>query len=261
MLDRVFQDEFRSFIQIELVKRCKANPRYSLRAYSKALGIQSSFLSKLLTGKRAITTKTIERLAEPLGLNPVECNKFMGKGRPSDSMGHLIPVERDAFQAISDWYHFAILELFTIEGFKPTSAYISRRLGINRILAMEALARLERLGFIKKHLHKGYVLIKGENTTLKTNASPAVLKKLQRQVLEMAIQALEDVPACQRSQSTMTMAIDPKLLPQAREYITEFRRNLCEFLQKNRTTCEVYQLTISLYPVTKLEYFEGTGES
>ncbi|MGE3975681.1 MAG: DUF4423 domain-containing protein, partial [Bdellovibrionales bacterium] len=70
----------------------------------------------------------------------------------------------------------------------------------------------------------------------------------------LAIQALETVPMSQRDQSSMTMAIDTSLMDAAKEKIKNFRRELCDFFQKeNNPRNAVYQLTISLCPLTKIE--------
>lgn len=258
MLEKVRQEDFRRRLREDLVKRCRTNPQYSMRSYARALRVQSSFLSKILNGKRAVTLRTVERFASALGLEPREVGYFLGQSdaQEKDALS-LNELAQDSFEVIADWYHFAILELFTIEGFRPTPPYISKRLGISRVEAIDAMARLERLGLIERNAKKGFCLRKGENTTTGFRYSSGALQKLQTQVLEMAIQALGEVPLEKRDQSTMTMAIDASLLPEAKERIKEFRRNLCGFLQKNRTADSVYQLTIALYPVTRGESGPG----
>lgn len=247
MLDRDVQEEFRDRLRGELVARCKRNPRYSLRAYAASLSVQPSFLSKLLQGKRSITKRTIERFAEPLGLAPAERESL------AQTMPILAPLSQETFQVISDWYHFAILELFTTTGFEATPAFVSRKLGISRVVAADALIRLERLGILGRDKKSKLILNQGENTTTSLGSSSPALRRLQRHMLEMAIEALEEIPVERRDQSTMTMAVDARLLPVAKQRIKEFRRSLCQFLQKNRRTDSVYHLTISLYPVTRAE--------
>ena len=48
----------------------------------------------------------------------------------------------------------------------------------------------------------------------------------------------------------MTMAINKEKLPEAKERIKKFRRELSQFLNEGETNNEVYNLSISLYPVT-----------
>jgi hypothetical protein len=54
----------------------------------------------------------------------------------------------------------------------------------------------------------------------------------------------------------LTMAIDRRRLPEAIEMITRFRRELGLFLEQDERKTDVYQLSISLFPVTKL-YFNS----
>ena len=53
-----------------------------------------------------------------------------------------------------------------------------------------------------------------------------------------------------RDFTSMTMAIDPEKLTEAKKKIREFRRGLSEFLEAGKKE-EVYRLNIQLVPVTK----------
>lgn len=240
-MDEGSQNLYREWLRTELVRRCQANPKYSLRAFSRSLGVQSSFLSKLINGKRAVTERTVRRFEPSVG-SPLRSAK-----KTSHKFENLTS---ESFRLISDWYHFAILELFTVEGFLPTPTYISRRLGITSVEAKDAILRLEKLGLIRKSLKSGYQLVKGENSTQNCGSSSVDLRKLQRQVLERAIRALDERSFDERDQSTITMAIDSKDIGLAKERIKNFRRNLCSELQAKKKRDSVYQLTIALFPVT-----------
>jgi len=77
-------------------------------------------------------------------------------------------------------------------------------------------------------------------------------RKLQRQILEKAIQALEEVPKKYRDQSSTVMAVKKSDLLEAKKRIREFRHSLCEFLQRDPSTFEeVYQLSVSLFPLSQ----------
>lgn len=256
MLVQDLQNQFRDTLRLELVRRCRSNSAYSMRAYSKSLGLESAFLSKLLSGQRSITPKTVKRLAPHLGLSPHQLERFSGRYFPPDlpaANKQLNSLPEDAFRCISDWYHFAILELFTVDGFKPSAAYIARRLGISRVFAQDALLRLERLQLIQKNKKGVYILRNGENTTVNYPDSTDALRKMQKQILEMAVLALENVSMVERDQSTMTMAMDYRQMSEAKVRIKKFRRELCEYLQQTKSRNSVYQLTISLYPVARAE--------
>src|SRR5438105_2196819 len=68
--------DFRLYLQSELVRRCKSNPKYSLRAFAKFLGTDSSRLSKILKDVRPVGGKLIEQFGSRLGLNPIDIESF-----------------------------------------------------------------------------------------------------------------------------------------------------------------------------------------
>jgi len=83
------EQDFRSFLQDELEKRCKKNPRFSLRAFARTLEVEPSALSKILHGKRALTPKMLMRMANQLGLQERDIERFavrQGGSRGSTSV-------------------------------------------------------------------------------------------------------------------------------------------------------------------------------
>lgn len=250
--------DFRSYLRSELVRRTKQNPKYSLRAFARSLQVQSGFLSKILLGQRRVTEATIQKFGAKLGLSPKEIEAFL---QNSDSATVSATAENqdfkqiayDHFQIISDWYHFAILELAAVQNFEPTAKWISKVLGISLVEAQDAIDRLIRLDYIRVKPKGSWELREGFSTTLGTELSASALRKMQKQILEMAILALDNVPVEKRDQTAMTMAIDTSLIPQAKEKITKFRRELCSFLESGKKKDGVYQLSVSLYPVTQFK--------
>jgi transcriptional regulator with XRE-family HTH domain len=244
----------RRFLQGELVRRCQSNPRYSMRAFARALDLEPSALSKLLAGKRRVTPEMFERLAKRLAIGPEELRGLLGPGGAALPASKKVfdQVSLDAFQVISDWYHLAILELVRVDRFRGDPAAIAKALGISLAETRQAIERLTRLGVLAVTAEGTVVSTAKELTTVGLPFTSAALKSMQRQVLELAIKALDETPMERRDQSTMTMAINAGRLGEARAKIREFRRGLCTFLEEEPPRTEVYHLSISLYPVTNL---------
>ena len=161
-------------------------------------------------------------------------------------------LELDAFLAISDWYHYAILELMKVNEASLNPKWISKRLGITVIEAKTAVQRLIDLNMIQVDANAKLKELPKAHTTVQHQYSNSAFRKLQKQILLQAINALEEVPFEVRDQSSLTMAIDPALIPEAKEKIKKFRRELCAFLQTNdQNLTEVYQLSISLFPANR----------
>lgn len=76
MQDVKLNSDFRQFLEDELARRSQNYPRYSLRAFARHLEVDSSFLSKILNGKRTVTLRTIRMFGERLNLQNDELHKF-----------------------------------------------------------------------------------------------------------------------------------------------------------------------------------------
>ena len=229
-----------AFLANEFSTRSKRNPRYSLRAFAKTLGISHSLLSLVLSGKRPVSKKLLLRLEEEMGL-PQE------KHTPKNVSFNQITL--DTFALLADWYHYAILNLLEIPRTPLNEKTISQRLDISRADAGMALLRLERLGLIKKE--KGQWKRCSAPLMVENKISTAATRKHHKQVLEKALDSLENDPFEIRDFSSVTFAVDPKLIPLARKKIMKFRRELMQELESKGNQSEVYHLAVQIYPVSK----------
>lgn len=76
MQDLNKNSDFRQFLEDELARRSQNYPRYSLRAFARHLEVDSSFLSKILNGKRTVTMRTIRMFGERLNLPGEQLQQF-----------------------------------------------------------------------------------------------------------------------------------------------------------------------------------------
>lgn len=252
-----FEHSFKTVLQEELVERCRKNSSYSLRSFAKFLSVSPAALSDMLNGKRTITNKSIEKfgLALGLGLKEIEGyqkNKLRNLETPVNNNPYR-QVTLDQFAIISDWYHYAMIELLKVPGFSKDILKISRALGITKMeaqLAVERLLRLELLEYDEEGELRD--TSSGFSTNISESLTSQGSRKLQKQILEQSLYALENISIDQRNHTSMTMAIDPALLPEAIKRLAAFRRELCAFLESQGNPKEVYQLSLSLFPVTQI---------
>ena len=254
------KEEFREYLKKEFIKKCQTNPKYSLRTFARKLNISHATLSHLLRGKRPLTAQTILYLAKALELQPKQLAQFhipSGNAHHNNRVRENLTfkeIELDTFEAISDWYHDAILELTKVKQFKSDPAWIAKALGISKREVSAAIKRLERLKLLKITEDEKWLDQSQFNTTIKNDFTTVALRKLQRQVLEKALLALEEVPYEKRDQSSVTLSIDAQDFPKAKRMIKDFRRKLCDNLKrKDSPPTQVYQLGISFYPITNIK--------
>ena len=79
-----------------------------------------------------------------------------------------------------------------------------------------------------------------------------VLQASHEEGLIMAREKLKEISVEERDFSSMTIAVDPKKIPQAKAIIREFQDKL-EALMSDGDLSEVYQFNCQLYPLTKKE--------
>jgi uncharacterized protein (TIGR02147 family) len=249
------KSNFRELLQDELVRRIKANPRYSLRAYAKSLNIDSSLLSKILRQLRPISNEYIKSMGLTLKLSPKQIKWYehaesMPKKNSSDLVFKLL--DQDSFEIISDWYHFAILEMMNIEGFKPELKWLATRLALSKIEVQAAIERLQRVGLLIINEEGQWIdQSKGHRSfNLGPEYSSAAHRNSQKQILEKSMKALEELPLNIRDHSSMMMATNPEKIMEAKKLIDQFRYELCRLLEDTDKKKNVYQLSIGLFPIT-----------
>ena len=246
---------FATFLRDELDRRCKKNPRYSLRAFARSLGMESSHLSKVLRGQRPVTETLFSRLEGPLNLDPVSIHRYKeelnNQALRKGAAGYEI-LSVDVFRTIADWWHYAIIELTILDKFQSDRQWIAQILDVPEAEIRMAVDRLLRMGLLREEANGN--LVKGATgfTNIRGEESPSAFRKRQRAILENAIEAMEKTPRPKRDQSSMTMAVNSHRLGEAKRRISNFRRKLCKYLQGEGPLDSVYHLSISLYPVAEI---------
>lgn len=238
-------------LQKTYAERCRRNPQYSLRAFAKALDIDSSTLSALIRRKRPLTAKTAQRLIGNLGItDPSHSQSLLLEvlGESDKNAPEYHQLEIEAAEVISSWEHFAIRSLLQLDGYRPNTKQVARRLNIPHGIALEALNRMQRLGLV---VQQGEIwLDTGTNLAMPANVPSAALRGALRQCMVKAIDSLEKDPLDVRDMSGTTMAIASGKLPEARKLILDFRRRLCAFLEDGPKN-SVYRLNIQLFPLSQ----------
>lgn len=246
--------ELERVLSEKLFEAQSRSSRFSQRAMAKRLGLSSGALSEILRGKRKISRKLAARIAERLDLSPAEKRAL---GVESKSIQPEFLLSADTFHLISDWWHFAILNLSQTEGFRSDTNWIARRLGISGPKVREALERLERLGFIAMDAKGRW---KRTHKRLKTSdqARSSAIQKAHREDLPLIELALDEVPVALRDLSSITLTVDPRKLPRLKEMIRKFED---EFMDEAESVPgkEVYRMAVHLFPLTRIP--SNGGES
>lgn len=241
-------------INAEFKARSQRNPRYSLRAFARSLGISHTILSLVLSGKRPLSRQTATRIAERLELPSAQAQAFITpslRRTATNRDADYELIELETFSLISDWVHYALLSLLETRGAKDNPKWMARRLGISEDHVETCWQRLIHLDLIKKN--NGRWKQTGKPIKIENQVSTEITRKFHRGLLEKAMDSLENDPVEVRDFSSMTFAMDPKHIPYAKQRIREFRRDLVAELEAKGNPKEVCNLTVQIYPVTRGE--------
>jgi len=241
---------FRNILQEELLKRTKKNPRFSIRAFAGQLEVEPSSLAQILSGKRKLTEKMCDRLGFKLGMSPAKLRNAKRSVIKRDNFEKFNHLQEDAFKVIADWHYYAILELIATDDFKPSPLWVSRRLGISFAVTLDAVERLKRLKYLEITPDGKWVDRLGDTNNLGNSFQRPAFTQHQRQVLNKAIEALDRTPYENRVQSSMTVTVSKEKVKEAKSLILNFIEELNDFLRSGDTKEEVYNISVSLYPLT-----------
>lgn len=260
-------DDPKEWLQQEWSVRREKNNSLSLRSFARFLKVSPSRLSEILSGKRKISLAMAELFCERLALSPEAKIAFisavlkqykrnskkrisMNKKNTDDANQVYQQLTIDTFHVISDWYHFAILNLRDCDDFVCDENWIAKRLNLSVGEVRLALSRLERVGLISWKSSQWFRTQAHLTTT--QDIKSAGLRKGHKGILQRAIDSLEAVDVEWRDITNITMAINPENLREAKTMIARFRRKMSKILENGKGRTEVYTLAVQLFPLTQL---------
>lgn len=257
-----YHEASRTILGREFSRRKATNKRYSLRSFSRDIGLSHSFLSRYLRGQAQVSeTKALEvsyrssmtdkeraLYVETVRLENAKSPSTTGQivkslDKVSSKYRHFAPMIDQQFYLVNRWYQVAVLDL--LEMVKPphTANRLARRMGISETEMALALDRLESAKAIRR---RGTSFVRCDEWTEVVTAPPEVLRQFHRQMLTLAAQSLDRQDPAQREVAGITAAINSARIPEARRMIREFTNELSAFLSEGPRDA-VYQFETAFF--------------
>lgn len=249
-----------TLLRNHLVLAQSKNPKYSLRSYSRKVGIHPGALSSILNGKRNVSRDLAEKITRKLLIDPQQRSEILAlfpekrkyrtlADKAEDNSPKYLEIEASEFKLIAEWEHYAVLSLIKTKNFKSNVTWIAERLGISAFRANEVLERLFNLGFIRKN--KGKIERVHANIRSSDDTVNLSVRKSHEENLELARESLNRDSIHERDFTSITMPVDPAQMSRAKELIRKFQDDLADILNTGEQT-EVYRLAVQLFPLTKI---------
>jgi uncharacterized protein (TIGR02147 family) len=257
---------YRELLKDELERRCQNNPRYSLRAFARDIDLSAARVSEILNFKSGLSRERAIIIAKRLEFNSSEIEFFADLVESEHARSEVKRklakirlnkheksayqlVNLDTFKTISDWYHFAILELLTLKRSQHNFKWISEALEISEYEAQSAIERLIRLGLLLEK--KGKWIPKVENSVTPSEIPSDAIRKFHGQILDKAKQALNLQAIGQRDFSALTFSFSRKNIKVAKEELKMFRRDFIKKYVGSEQNDSIYCLAFQLFELTK----------
>lgn len=223
------------------------------------MGIHAGTLSQIINGKRALPLKDSRLFIKKLKLSANEKALFIEslyKKKPaldaikiSDEDSRII-IDESYYKIIVEWEHLALIELFDVKGFERTVEDAALKLDLTMNRAEVVVNNLSIAGLIQKTEDGRLERTHGSVKTSSEIASRAI-KDAHRETLKMASDRIEEIEVELRDFSSITLAIDPEKMSEAKVLIKEFRQKFDKLLSQDENRTDIYRLAIQFFPLVK----------
>jgi uncharacterized protein (TIGR02147 family) len=273
----IFQyGDYRTFLADFYRQEKTKSPGFSHRSFARRAGLASpNYLKLVIDGQRPVTEKNLGAFLRGLKLAGPQSEYFrilvsMKESRDDKEKAGLLErllkmrvrysgdplqLDKDRWEILRSWHHWAIREMVLLKDFQPDPAWIAVKLGrkITPAQAKESLEILERLEFLKLDAETGLLKQSDPMITTVDEISNLIIRHIQRQFVELGLVSLFHDPVDVREISGVTLALKEEQIPVFKKMLEDFRRELNRQFSGSaeKGADHVYHLEMMFFPVTK----------
>lgn len=263
--------DYRCFLKDFYGEKKSRQSFFSYRLFGAKVGVDASYLVKVLIKARHISDSSIARFADFCGLGDREAEYFEALVHFAKAKSHkesklyfekLLSVKSvDAntllnhqYEYYRKWYHSAVRSVLEYCEFRGDYKALAEKLSpaVTAKEAKESIVLLEKLCLIKKDAGGVFRMTDTAITTGDQWQSLAI-QAFQEETIRLSLESLARHSKKHRDISTVTMNINGQDFEEVRERIKEFRGNVIKFVNEAVSPDRTYQLNIQLFPLTKIE--------
>jgi uncharacterized protein (TIGR02147 family) len=269
MPDLLQYTDYRAYLRDWLEEAKETAPALSYRFLAKRLDIDPGFLVHIFHGQKHLSEKHLQPLLRALKLDKRQCEYFSrlvsfckakGETEIRRKFAELMELretkvrklEASHYRYYRHWYIPALRCLVAARVLHGDGSEAARMLrpAITEKEARDALGVLAKLKMVRKTSDGAWEALDSHISTGDAWTGMAI-RDFQKQTLELAIQALENIPKEEREISTMTLAIASEEMPTVQEMVREFRSKLARWAVSTPNADTVCQLNIQLFPLVE----------
>jgi uncharacterized protein (TIGR02147 family) len=261
--------DYRQFLRDFYNQQKKTNTFFSYRYIGNKVGMDSSFLIKVLQGHLHVAEDRIEKFHKICNFNEKEAqyfealvhfNKAKSEKESKLYFERMLSINKaksdklveSQYEFFQKWYYSAVWALLDGAPFKGDIKDLGNMLtpAIGLKEAKSAIKLLEDLKLITQDPDGAYRAVGLNLTTGKEWRSVAIMQ-YQREMIKLAEESLERFRKDERDISTLTVNIPEAAIPEIRDLTGEFRESLKKLVNSYTETDRVYQMNIQIFPLTQ----------
>ncbi len=261
--------DYRDILKAYYERRKKEMPFYSYRMMGDKIGLDSSYLYRILRKKQHLPAHALEAVKELIGISGRSAEYFnllyaanvsKDSAQKEELMGRAIAlrdVERRTLQSaelklLENWWIPAVRAYLELSGGIANIRQIANALcpPISETQAREAIETLRNAGLVKK-LASGKLGLTDAHLTVGGAEKAKAVRNFQKQALHLACESLENIPVEERNVSTLTVSVDQSGFDDLKDMLREFRRLVQKRVDSVKNPDRVMQLSMAFYPVAR----------
>lgn len=248
------------------------DPQFGYRKMAVSLGLHTSNVYRILTKECHLPARCQTRAIEFLGLSDRTASYFVlliayARERKNRSRMEILEQAlalRDVqprqlvdqeLAYYRDWWVSAIRSLVEVLDGRAQPSELGRRLSppVAESDIAAALDLLKQLGLVKKASSGRLVLSEPHVSALVGEDRVQALRGYQKQILNLAIEALDRHSPAIRDVSTITLALDEGSFEEVRGFLREVRHRAQRSAGKTTKPDRVMQLAMAFFPLSTQE--------
>lgn len=261
-------NDFRQFLLEVFHLKHRKQKKYSLRMFSKELGLRPTAISDILSERKGMSTSLAQKIASQLSLNLAESQYFISLVEIRH--GRSLSVRKNAekriralrkvdglHEELSDhqvdffehWYHPAILELISLNEGNLTNDEIQEIFSLSEFEVDMALKKLIDLGFLERK--EGRYIRNLEFVSLDSLTPRKTVREFHKQLLSLAQEKIETNPIEKRKFISNVFSFKSNLIQEARNELDLFHDQFIEKYADIDSPDSVYAFSMQLFRLDK----------
>jgi uncharacterized protein (TIGR02147 family) len=256
--------DYREHLSQAFASRTRANPRYSLRAFARDIGLSPSRLSEVMAGKGDLSREKAAVVAAKLKFSKIESTLFldlvdgvsgatqklrdaaMARAKKRTETRKKSILDEQKFELVANPVYVAIWSYMHLPLFDGSPQMIAFAFKLNVIEMYAALRKLEAAGLvIRDGAH--WRASKGDFSV--GDALPShVIRSYHKQISALGRDSIEGFSMQVRHLDSLVMPFDSRRFGEVQQKIAAFAQSLIDEFGKGETDT-VYGLSLQFFPM------------